>query len=466
MQNIRIALIGGVGSGKCSLKQALERDSFVRREDHGKFSFQANVFSTAPANLSLDYDMTLVLFGLMEQYSPDLRQNLEAAVDLASELQTMYKINERVSLVATKYDLVPRQWSGVDLYLAREENQLVYPDDISLHKVSSITREGIDDLRDHIANVVFPIPPVPGRMPGISKYILTQLLDTAAYIFSLPIPSNVNQDTPDPLLPVDENAISDEAEQECLARIQANDTTVYQSQVRMVTATLVAKSPTPYERYNMEFVRKHTTIPVPQPRYRHFESWLLMDRIEGRTLEDCWNSLSFFMQFRIACTMRCYMKQLRGLTGTAPGNPDRCIGGNIFECNEWGPFNNARQFRRFCEASARSQWIARTIQYTQNRAVAQPPPPVISPEDWSLSFAHGDIHMGNLMLSKDSVLWMVDWGSSGYYPSWMETAYIDTISNTHPKSWNRWKWFIAGRDPNYVRQFWSYTLTVLACRGS
>ncbi|KAK7676401.1 hypothetical protein QCA50_020619 [Cerrena zonata] len=148
MQNIRIALIGGVGSGKCSLKQALERDSFVRREDHGKFSFQANVFSTAPANLSLDYDMTLVLFGLMEQYSPDLRQNLEAAVDLASELQTMYKINERVSLVATKYDLVPRQWSGVDLYLAREENQLVYPDDISLHKVSSITREGIDDLRE------------------------------------------------------------------------------------------------------------------------------------------------------------------------------------------------------------------------------------------------------------------------------------------------------------------------------
>lgn len=94
--------------------------------------------------------MTLVLFGLMEQYSPDLRQNLEAAVDLASELQTIFKINERVSLVATKYDLVPRQLSGVDLYLAREENRLVYPDDISLHKVSSTTREGIDDLRDHI----------------------------------------------------------------------------------------------------------------------------------------------------------------------------------------------------------------------------------------------------------------------------------------------------------------------------
>lgn len=209
--------------------------------------------------------------------------------------------------------------------------------------------------------------------------------------------------------------------------IEADDQTVQPSQVRTVTDTIVAKHPSQYELHNMELIREKTKIPLPQPRYRLFEDWLLMDRVEGRTLEDCRDQLSFFMQFRIACTMRCYMKQLRRLTGTMPGMPDGCIDGNLFNCNEWGPFRDAGQFRLFCEASARSQWIDRILDYTQNRA-STPPPPLVPPEDWTLSFAHGDIHSGNLMLSNHNELWMVDWGSGGYYPAWMETAYVERIS--------------------------------------
>lgn len=94
--------------------------------------------------------MALVLFGLTDHLSPDLQQSLDNAVDLAIELQETLQSKERVSIVAMKYDLVPREWSGVNLYLARKENQLIYPDDILLHKVSSTTGEGIDNLRNYM----------------------------------------------------------------------------------------------------------------------------------------------------------------------------------------------------------------------------------------------------------------------------------------------------------------------------
>ena len=211
----------------------------------------------------------------------------------------------------------------------------------------------------------------------------------------------------------------------------------------------------------MELVRKNTNIPVPQPRYPQLEGWLIMDRIHGRSLEGCWNSLSIFMQFRIACTMRCYVKQLRRVSGSIPGTPEGYIGGNLFDCNEWGPLKDARHFRRLCESCASSQWLNRMVRYTQHPTGVRPSSPV-SPHDWSLSFAHGDLHVGNLMLSNDNVLWVVDWGSSGFYPPWIETAYVESIADTQPKSWNRWRWFMVGRNPDHVRCFWEDMFTTLA----
>ena len=121
------------------------------------------------------------------------------------------------------------------------------------------------------------------------------------------------------------------------------------------TSTIVAKRPTTWEHGNMLFVRRNTMIPVPQPRYAIGDSWLLMDRIEGQSLDRTWETLSLFMQFRIACTLRCYVKQLRGFTSTLPGH-DGIVSGDPFFCCEHGPFEDANRLRLFCEMVAFMGW--------------------------------------------------------------------------------------------------------------
>lgn len=59
-----------------------------------------------------------------------------------------------------------------------------------------------------------------------------------------------------------------------------------------ITPTLIAKYFSRSEAANMEYVRKQTKIPVPQPRYPHLKEYMVMDFVEGRTLLECWEDLS------------------------------------------------------------------------------------------------------------------------------------------------------------------------------
>ena len=165
-------------------------------------------------------------------------------------------------------------------------------------------------------------------------------------------------------------------------------------------------------RYDMSADPEQTQN-IAQPRFRHVENWLITDCVPGRTLEECWDSLSMFMQFRIACTLRGYIKQLQSLTGSTPGALDGYIHGALFNNTIWGLFTDAKQFRCFCEASARYEWIDRMSRHIENPINSRPLPIVPSTNDWSLSFVHGDLHPKNIILSDENVLWIVNWGSSG-----------------------------------------------------
>ena len=112
--------------------------------------------------------------------------------------------------------------------------------------------------------------------------------------------------------------------------ININDMSFVPEQPQNIAHNMTIKYSSPYELYNMDFIRRNTTIPVPQPRHRHVVNWLITDYVPGRTLEECWDSLSMFMQFRIACTLRGYIKQLQSLKGSTPGAPDGYVRGALF----------------------------------------------------------------------------------------------------------------------------------------
>ena len=202
----------------------------------------------------------------------------------------------------------------------------------------------------------------------------------------------------------------------------------------------------------MLFVRRNTRIPVPQPRYAIGDSWLLMDRIEGHSLDRTWETLSLFMQFRIACTLRCYVKQLRGFTSTLPGH-DGIVSGDPFFCCEHGPFEDANRLRLFCEMVAFMGWC-NLVHFPAYRA----PPTVTAHEPWPLVFSHTDIHPGNVILDNNNVLWLIDWAHAQFLPPWIDSIVMKLPSNW-PRSWMKWTSFIAGSVPPRYDYMWTLAIS-------
>jgi len=222
-----------------------------------------------------------------------------------------------------------------------------------------------------------------------------------------------------------------------------------------ITPTLLAKEINPSERENMSYIRQHTTIPVPQPPYPHLSSWLVMDLVKGRMLLDCWDAQSAFMKFRIACTMRVYISQLQQLRGSIPGTvAGGIVSGVLFEHEDRGPFQDFTRFRQYYEMVSESGW-ASSVRARRSIGSVQPlAHPSVMGVRWPLVFTHGDLNLGNIMLSEEGVLWIVDWETSGFFPPWLETVGL-RYYHSAPKSWQRFRWFMAGWYPDY-EQLWDF----------
>lgn len=126
------------------------------------------------------------------------------------------------------------------------------------------------------------------------------------------------------------------------------------STAHKITPNLIVKRKDSVECATMDYIRVNTRIPVPQPRYPHLSSWLVMDFIDGRILIKCWDSLSFWMQLRVACTLRGYVKQLRRLKGTCPGSITNGMirDHSLFDDKLLGPYPSSTAFQAFCELVA------------------------------------------------------------------------------------------------------------------
>ncbi|KAG6887461.1 hypothetical protein C0995_015061 [Termitomyces sp. Mi166 len=171
------------------------------------------------------------------------------------------------------------------------------------------------------------------------------------------------------------------------------------------------------------FVRERTTIPIPRwfrlvkPTDSPHRTIILCRYIPGRTLAQCWNTLGFWMRFRVALTLRYYIHQLRSLTSSVPvpigEKPQLCWGHHFIEGGA-GPFPSYEEL---------SAYYAARLETTRLRAEAMNKPvPDLSPFDNStpLVMTHQDLNERNIILGDDNQLWIIDWQYSGYYPEWFE----------------------------------------------
>ncbi len=232
------------------------------------------------------------------------------------------------------------------------------------------------------------------------------------------------------------------------------------------TPSLIAKILKPLEYANTTYARSRLNIPIPQPRHPHLTRSFVTDFIRGKPLNQCWDSLGIYMQFRIACTLRTYVLQMRRLTQATPGSPNGGhVHGFVFSNGLYsGPFASASSFQRYIHEVTYAGWLSKwrsSIRALQDGREPRPQPkqPIFLDGD-ALVFTHADISPSNLILSGDGVLWMIDWATCGFYPKWIEALSMYRYdAERSPKGWNYLTWFAVGPLPKNSHSWDHYFLS-------
>ncbi|TFY51305.1 hypothetical protein EVJ58_g10638 [Rhodofomes roseus] len=200
-----------------------------------------------------------------------------------------------------------------------------------------------------------------------------------------------------------------------------------------------------WEFRTMELVRSQTRIPVPKP-HRYFiedsRAYLLMDFIEGRTLETCWSQMWFWQKAWVTWTLRGYVQQLRRIrteqqSSEIPGpliddlaSPELCYGPVMGEYHI-GPFSSKGEMADWFNGRLRTSEDFYHFKLGYGFDDKAP-----------LVMTHGDLAMRNVIVGTDGRLWLIDWGCSGVYPQWFE--YVGMQVDNEPRSWTWTRRLVAG----------------------
>lgn len=184
--------------------------------------------------------------------------------------------------------------------------------------------------------------------------------------------------------------------------------------------------------------------------------YMIMERVDGFTLEQLWRNLGWLGTFRAAWQLRSYLRRLRTVTSKTTGG--------------------------LKSGRTRSQWLqdlhgavlhaspAEFIGYinwwiTDCRPMYCKPRPelVLEPEHEHV-LVHQDLAPRNMILDSGGRLWLVDWGNSGFYPAYMEYFGLQARTGAMPwlteHTWTAWwgrlrwsffRWIVAGFSYQYNR---------------
>ena len=202
------------------------------------------------------------------------------------------------------------------------------------------------------------------------------------------------------------------------------------------------------EGRTMKFVEEYAGMPVPRvyALYRERElNFIIMERIEGQTLQDAWATLSDAEKHDVAAEIKRHLRHLRATQG--PGGfcsldnlPLRDTLFSTGHANDLlrcaGPFSSESDLVdaivRKCRASESLQGKASF--YADNLPlVFQDHVPILS---------HGDLQRKNIMVraesAQGSTLAFLDWEFAGWYPTFWEFAQTVCGCGLFDDDWYYW----------------------------
>jgi tRNA A-37 threonylcarbamoyl transferase component Bud32 len=158
-------------------------------------------------------------------------------------------------------------------------------------------------------------------------------------------------------------------------------------------------------------VHRYFSVDCPLS-YHGTEGYIVMDYVDGLSLDACWDKLSPDVHKDIATQVGAMVNQLQSVHFDHPG----AIGGGVsrgiwFSDYGAGPFTTKAGFEN---------WINWKLELGKACKQASADVPRISCNYFVL--VHGDLSPRNVIVDTNDQVWLIDWGCAGFYPPIFEAA--------------------------------------------
>ncbi|KAH9883044.1 hypothetical protein J1614_000411 [Plenodomus biglobosus] len=175
------------------------------------------------------------------------------------------------------------------------------------------------------------------------------------------------------------------------------------------------------EATTMQFVAKHTSIPVPRV-YCAFakqnRAYIVIKRIHGEPIGAGWYKRSEESKAKILDQLKKMIEEMRSITPREDIGVAHVDGGPSYDprlpgkSNHFGPFRTIQDFHRHLRGGQEAHpehkpEISELI--SRQEKISGP-----------LVFTHGDLSSLNILASGDEIVGIVDWETAGWYPSYWE----------------------------------------------
>jgi aminoglycoside phosphotransferase len=186
------------------------------------------------------------------------------------------------------------------------------------------------------------------------------------------------------------------------------------------------------EAATMQFIAKHTSIPVPR-MYCAFahqtRTYIVMERLPGQPVGAGWFNRSEENKAKLLEQLKEMVKGMRRITPLADVGIASVDGGLLYDprlpgtSNCFGPFESISEFHKHLRGGL--------------EAHPEHKPEISELISWQdihkspLVFTHGDLSSLNILASGDKITGIVDWETAGWYPSYWEysTAWNVNLQN-------------------------------------
>ncbi|TVY81813.1 hypothetical protein LSUE1_G002994 [Lachnellula suecica] len=183
------------------------------------------------------------------------------------------------------------------------------------------------------------------------------------------------------------------------------------------------------EARTLEFVRQHTSIPVPRvyaaytygPFEERDEEWnskydtyIFLDFVEGQTLEKEWGNLGEEEKLGVMHDLRGYLEQLRAVPGGSyiGSLDDGPVMDPILEnLPNKGPFPSEDDFNATLVDAYSTTHKGHIKPYMSG---------MLAENKHTIVFTHADLRPDNIMIKDEHVTGIIDWEMAGWYPEHWE----------------------------------------------